>query len=140
MTQLITVASFRDLPLAELAKSKLESEGISCFLVNKYHIGMNWSLSFALGGVKVQVRAEDSGTALKLLNEDQSDLISEIENDFSPLSHDELCSNCGSSKLELRKAQRNAGAFSLLLGFPFIIFLKRYKCRDCGHIQKVKSK
>ena len=57
-----TVASYRDLPLAELAKAKLESEGIYCFLANKNHIAMNWLYSFALGGVKVQVKKKEKKT------------------------------------------------------------------------------
>jgi hypothetical protein len=73
MTQMLkTVASFRDLPLAELAKSKLESEGIPCFLANKNLIGINWLYSFALGGVKLQVRKDDAEIAEKILNEDFS--------------------------------------------------------------------
>ena len=67
-----TVAIYRDLPFAELAKSNLESEEIYCFLANKNHIDMNWLYSFALGGVKVQVRKEDFKLAQRILDEDHS--------------------------------------------------------------------
>jgi hypothetical protein len=131
-----TVATFRDLPLAELAKSKLESEGVYCFLANKNHVAMNWLYSFALGGVKVQVKKDDFELAQKILGEDHSTLISEIENDFPPLEKNEFCNKCGSSDLEMIQFHRKAGAFSLLFGFPFVFFRKRYKCRDCGNKQK----
>ncbi len=139
MDQFTTIASYRDLPLAELAKSKLESEGIYCFLADKNHVGINWLYSFALGGVKVQVRTEDAEAALRHLNEDQSSALSEIEENFSPLTQDDLCIKCGSSNIILHNSSRKAGALSLLIGFPLIFFRKRYKCKDCGHVMKLKS-
>lgn len=139
MDQFTTITSYRDLPLAELAKSKLESEWIYCFLAGKNHVGINWLYSFALGGVKVQVRTEDVEAALRILNEDQSSALSEIEENFSPLTQNDLCAKCGSSNIILHNASRKAGAFSLLIGFPFIFFRKRYECKDCGHVMKLKS-
>lgn len=131
-----TVATYRDLPLAELAKSKLESEGIYCFLANKNHIAVNWLSSFALGGVKVQVRKDEFEVAQKILSEDHSNSISDIETDFPPQDINDFCIKCGSPELEMIQSQRKAGAFSLLLGFPFIFFRKRYKCKNCGYKQK----
>ncbi len=136
MNQFKTIASYRDLPLAELAKAKLESEGIFCFLKNKNHVGLNWLYSFALGGVKVQVKCEDSETAIEILNSDQSGELSDIEDSFPALAKNEICTECGSSDLELINASRKAGAFSLLFGLPLIFFRKRYKCRDCGNKMK----
>ncbi len=133
MEQLKTIASYRDLPLAELAKAKLESEGIFCFLANKNHVGLNWLYSFALGGVKVQVKSEDSESAIEILNSDQSSDLSDIEDSFPALEKDDICIECGSSNLELINASRKAGAFSLLFGLPLIFFRKRYRCRDCGN-------
>ena len=131
-----TVATYRDLPLAELAKSKLESEGIYCFIANKNLVAMNWLYSFSLGGVKLLVTKDDFELAQKILNEDHSTLISEFENDFPPIDENELCKKCGSPDIELIQSHRTAGAFSLLLGIPFIFFRKRYKCRNCGNKQK----
>lgn len=139
MEQFKTIASYRDLLLAELAKSKLESEGIYCFLENENLVGVNWLYSFAVGGVKVRVKAEDVEAALEILNKDQSSVLDEMEEDFPPPTQDEVCSKCGSSNLELLDASRKAGALSLLLAFPFIFFRKRYRCKDCGHIMKLKK-
>jgi hypothetical protein len=136
MGLLKTIASYRDLPLAELAKSKLESEGIYCFLANKNHVGINWLSSFALGGVKVQVQIEDVQTALMILNKDQSSELTEMEKEFPPLVPNDFCVKCGASNIVLVNGARRAGALSLLLGFPFIFLRKRYKCKDCGHIIK----
>ncbi|MCP3923770.1 MAG: DUF2007 domain-containing protein [Desulfobacterales bacterium] len=139
MDQFKTIARYRDLPLAELAKSKLDSEGIYCFLANKNHVGANWLVSFALGEVKVQVKTEDAEVALKILNKDQSSELIEIEETFPALTQNDLCIKCSSSNIVLLNTTRKAGAFSLLLGLPFIFFRKRYKCIDCGHIMNQKS-
>jgi len=137
MSQLLkTVASFRDLPLAELAKSKLESEGIPCFLADKNLIGINWLYSFALGGVRLQVRKDDAEIAEKILNEDFSSELDSLDDQFPKLQSDELCSKCGSSNISVVNTTRKAGALSLLLNLPLILFRKRYKCTECGHIMK----
>jgi len=137
MSQLLkTVASFRDLPLAELAKSKLESEGIPCFLADKNLIGINWLYSFALGGVRLQVRKDDAEIAEKILNEDFSSELDSLDDQFPKLQSDELCSKCGSSNISVVNTTRKAGALSLLLNLPLNLFRKRYKCTECGHIMK----
>jgi Putative prokaryotic signal transducing protein len=134
-----TIASYRDLPLAELAKAQLESENIYCFLANKNHIGMNWLYSFALGGVKVQVRQEDAEEAIQILNSDNSDDLKDIESSLPPIEQQDLCDNCGSANILVVNMSRKAGAWSLLLGLPLLLFGKRYKCKDCGYKIKRKS-
>lgn len=133
-----TIASFRDVPLAELAKAKLESRGIYCFLANKNHIEMNWLYSFALGGVKVQVRSEDTEEAIRILNEDNSDDLEYIDHDFPPVEKNDLCEKCGSANISVINFSRKAGALSLLFGLPLLLFGRRYKCQDCGHRMKTK--
>lgn len=133
MISLIIIASYRDLPLAELAKSKLESEGIPCFLLNKNMIGLNWLYSNALGGVELQVRNEDAEKASEILKEDHSSDLLDIENEFPEAAQGDLCTKCGSANVRLIKVSRKYGALSLLLSFPLILFGKQYQCRDCGH-------
>lgn len=138
--QLKTIASFRDLPLAELAKAKIESEGIPCFLANAYHVGVNWLYSFALGGVKLQVYSPDVEKAKQILNEDRSDDLASIEDEFPKPDVSDYCHKCSSRNLSLIRDSRKAGALSLLIGFPLVFFRKRYKCEDCGHIMKAGRK
>lgn len=138
--QLKTIASFRDLPLAELAKAKIESEGIPCFLANAYHVGVNWLYSFALGGVKLQVYSPDVEKAKQILNEDRSDDLASIEDEFPKPDVSDYCHKCSSRNISLIRDSRKAGALSLLMGFPLVFFRKRYKCEDCGHIMKAGRK
>lgn len=139
MAQLKTIYYFRDLPLAELAKTKLKSEGIPCFLANKNHISMNWLVSFALGRVKLQVRNDDVAIAKEILSKDLSEDLNEIEEQFPALEQSDYCQKCNSTNISPVKSSRKAGALSLLLGLPLIFFRKRYRCHDCGHIMKINS-
>ncbi len=136
MSKFETVTSYFDLPLAELAKAKLESEGIPCFLLNKHHVGMNWLYSNALGGVKVQVHAENLEKAKEILNADESSTLVEIDDDFPEPEKNDFCRRCGSTNLSYINLSRKAGAFFLLLSLPLLIFGVRYKCKDCGHTMK----
>ena len=91
----ITVACYRDPPMAELARSRLESEGIECHLENAETIKIDWLLSNVLGGVKVRVpeeRADEARLLLGPLGEDEVESLppappprSRAEELFSPL-------------------------------------------------------
>jgi hypothetical protein len=136
-SQLKTIASFRDLSLAELAKAKLESEGILCFLQNKNMVAIDWALSFATGGAKLQVPEDHVELARQILDEDNSADLIFAEDDFPTIEKSDLCEKCDSSNLKTLDARYKAGAWFLLLSIPFAIFGKRRQCDDCGHIMKI---
>jgi len=66
---LVLLRSFRDLHEALLAKGKLESMGMPCFLADDNMVRMDWFISNLLGGVKILVDPENFSEASKLLNE-----------------------------------------------------------------------
>ena len=66
---LVLLRRFRDLPEALLAKGKLESAGVPCFLSDDNMVRMDWFISNLLGGVKLLVDAEDFAEASRVLNE-----------------------------------------------------------------------
>ena len=70
---LVLLRRFRDLPEALLAKGKLESAGVPCFLADDNMVRMDWFISNLLGGVKILVDAEDFTEASRLLNEPAPD-------------------------------------------------------------------
>lgn len=139
MSRFITIVSYRDLPLAELARAKLESEGIYCHLLNQYHIGINWLYSQALGGVKVQVRSEDKEIAKQVLSEDESALLGNEGLEFPELKEHDLCIYCGSPNLELIKYSRLSAVLMMLTQLPLLFWGTRYKCKDCGKKMKTKN-
>lgn len=70
---------------AELARIKLEVNGIRCFLAGKNFISMYWLLSSADRGIKLQVRESDAEKALDILETDTHIGLNETEdNDMKP--------------------------------------------------------
>ena len=64
---LVSVASFPDLPEAELAKERLENEGIQAFVLHANTAGVMPFLSSGEGGIHVQVAGADAERAREIL-------------------------------------------------------------------------
>lgn len=127
---LVTIAQFRDLPEAGLAKSKLESAGITCFLDNEFTIGANWLYSNALGGVKLNVPEENAEEAKAMLEETTESIASEESEEHL---EDSACPICGSTEIEAKNFTRKFAALTLIFSLPLLLFWKRYSCKNCGH-------
>ncbi|HVK16195.1 MAG TPA: DUF2007 domain-containing protein [Fimbriiglobus sp.] len=67
MSRLTTVASFDLAAKAELARNVLEEAGIDAVLTDAEIVAMDWLISNAVGGIKVQVREEDAERAAEVL-------------------------------------------------------------------------
>jgi hypothetical protein len=141
-SRLKTIARFYDLPLAELAKLKLESESIPCFLQDANMVGIAWQYSFAVGGVRLKVPEEFATNAKEILNEDCSADLEFVEEEFPQPGKNEVCEKCSSPNLRVLDSRRKSGAWSLLvwwlfLALPLIFLGKKYQCDDCHHIMKL---
>jgi len=77
---LVTVAYFRDLMSAELAKAMLESAGITCFLKDEHILRLGYWVT--PGGIQLQVGSENENAARELL--DQSEQPSPSNDDADP--------------------------------------------------------
>jgi membrane protease YdiL (CAAX protease family) len=71
MESLVTVATFDFRANAEVAKFLLEQSGIRTFLADDNLVGVDWFLSNAVGGVKLQVAAADVKRAGEILQRAQ---------------------------------------------------------------------
>jgi hypothetical protein len=69
MEKLVTVARFTFPHQAHAAKVSLEAEGIPVFLADELTVTMDWFLSNAVGGIKVQVPEEAAERAQEILAE-----------------------------------------------------------------------
>jgi hypothetical protein len=65
--KLITIATFGNAVEANLAKNRLETAGIRAFLADADTVDMAWQLTGAVGGIKLQIPADDEEVALSLL-------------------------------------------------------------------------
>lgn len=127
---LVTIAHYRDVPEAGLAKSRLEGAGITCCLDNEYTVGANWLYSNAVGGVKLSVREEDAEEAKAIIEENPEAITSEESEGMLP---DSTCPVCGATEIETKNYTRKFAALTLLISLPLLLFWKRYSCKGCGH-------
>jgi Putative prokaryotic signal transducing protein len=67
MDDLVTVASFPDVAEAELARQRLELEGIRAFVIDGYAAGVMPYLASATSGVRVQVEPGNVERAKEIL-------------------------------------------------------------------------
>jgi hypothetical protein len=68
MDDLITIASFTDVAEAELARERLELEGIRAFVVDAQTAGVMPYLTSSTGGVRVQIQQQDLERAREILD------------------------------------------------------------------------
>jgi len=67
--KLVTIATFNDPFSANLAKGKLESEGIECFTASEHRLGRSWGDGNVFGPIELQVKEPDVERADKVLEE-----------------------------------------------------------------------
>jgi ribosomal protein L37AE/L43A len=128
MAELVTIARYRDLPEAWIAKGKLESAGIPCFVADDNMARMNWFYGNAIGGIRLQVGSEYVSTARELLKESVPEKLPS-PGDTSYVQP--RCPRCDS--LEVRRITLNPFSyFLLLIGIPIPIPAKHWECEDCG--------
>src|ERR1700730_9651413 len=76
---LLTVATFEFLPLAEAARAHLIAEGIPAFLSDAETVYMAWSLGNALGYIKLQVPEAQAERARRILDQAEENSTQERE-------------------------------------------------------------
>jgi hypothetical protein len=67
MDELVTVRTYADVAEAELAKERLELEGIAAFVLDAQTAGVMPFLTSSTGGVRVQVAPQDEARAREVL-------------------------------------------------------------------------
>lgn len=145
MSNWVTVITFMYPHEAHLAAGVLESEEIAVFLQDELTTQVNNFYSTALGGVKLQVPAEEAGRALEILKE--AGYIREPETAEEPeevkvfsKEHATLCPYCNSKNVRKNRQPGYVVLLSfLLLHAPIPFFRKNYHCFDCGKEWKVKG-
>jgi hypothetical protein len=129
--ELITLWVYRDLPEALLAKGKLESEGIECFLADDNMVRMDWFWSNAVGGIKLRVEQEDAEAALELLGEAIPATLSVDEGGKE--YRQPQCPKCRSLDIKFESVNEFALPFLYVFSLPFPFSKKSWKCENCGN-------
>jgi hypothetical protein len=128
---LVTLEHFRDIPRALLAKGKLEWAGIECWLADGNLVRMDWLLSNAIGGIRLQVRGPDLESARAILEEPIPPEFSEEE--VGESFAQPRCPRCYSLDIGFETIDRfwTYGLW-LLLSFPIPIRKGHWKCYTCS--------
>jgi hypothetical protein len=135
---LVTIRSYRDLPEAFVARAILQEAGIPCFLRDEYTVGMQWSLSNALGGTRLQVSEEDAEAANEILSQP---IPPSFEIDSGADFEQPVCPKCGSLDVmandtdrKIKLASTLVGGLPMLIGLPALALQQPnvLKCNACG--------
>jgi hypothetical protein len=130
----VTVRSFTYPWEAATAGSLLDAYEVPIFIMDWYVIYQNWLYSNALGGVKVQVPEEYGEEAQSLLSPDVK--IDLPEGFFS----EGTCPRCGSINTScIVLGKRWSFLAWLVIGFPIIPLITRFRCFDCGIIYRAEE-
>jgi len=72
MAELVSIAEFNNVNEAYVIKSRLEAEGIRCYLSNE-NLNSIFGASISFAQVKLQVNLNDSFRAMDILYEEEDD-------------------------------------------------------------------
>ncbi|MEX1191165.1 MAG: DUF2007 domain-containing protein [Brumimicrobium sp.] len=132
----VTVKTFDNNMDAQMLKSRIESEGIKCFLFDEETVTINPLFAQAIGGIKLKVLQEDVPKVREILKDiSETPLTDELGDEI-------CCPNCESTNINtgFRSVSGIRGvlfAFVAFLALTFSPFFKtRYNCTDCEHVFK----
>ncbi|WP_338760579.1 DUF2007 domain-containing protein [Bernardetia sp. ABR2-2B] len=128
---LLTVKIFENSVDAHLFKSRLENEGVDCYLFDENINSMNMLYGVATGGIKVKVNASDTERVKQFLEEMESE--KRAKDIFIK------CPVCESTEhyknfisIKGWKAFWATLISTLFFAYPFYQ-KKVYKCKECGN-------
>ena len=116
---------------AIVARSLVESAGIFCFLKDENLVRLDWQVSNFIGGIRLQVAAEDASAANDLLDQPIPHTIAFEGGDGE---YDQPhCPKCHSIDISFEGSNRKAALASLyLLALPLPLGAPSWICQNCG--------
>lgn len=124
--ELVTVRTFSNYISANLLLSKLRNGGIECYLKDENTVTMDPLLTYAVGGIKLVVKKEDTEEVLKILQQFDEDYMQTV-----------VCPKCGSHKIELVPKRNTANMVTAILSWIFSSYAVSaenvYQCGNCGY-------
>ena len=119
---------------AHLVKSKLDSEGIVCFLFDENINYIHPLLAGATGGIKLKINSRDFGRAEEILNIVSTTRITDYNGNII------VCPKCSSNQIENGFTSLNgilgilSGILTILFGVYPIYLVRMYRCESCGNL------
>lgn len=129
--KLVTIALIRDLDEAMIARGRLASAGIECFIADENLVSLNWFMSNVIGNLRLQVREEDAESAREILGEPIPEKFS--VGDGEEQFEQPRCPKCNSLDIQFEGVNRGiALAAAWFINVPFPLRRNVWKCNDCG--------
>lgn len=126
----VTVRRYRDLSEAIVAKTLLESAGISAWIRDENIARLEWQYSNLLGGLRLQVEAGNKAAAEDVLAQSIPESIA-FDNQES--FEQPKCPACGSIDIAYEGASRKAALISVTaLSLPLPRGETSWRCHVCG--------
>lgn len=127
----VTVATFRDLGEAEMARVTLDAEGIRCYLADAEVIRLDWTLSMALGGIKLRVPAAERERALGRLHRTSSAQVLRLVDDRGE-EDTARCAACGAALATPPGDGLRRCLAALRRGWSLMFRPRAPRCTACG--------
>jgi len=124
--------------------SKLESEGIMCFLDGENTISVHPFLSNAIGGAKLKIRESDGKRANEIIKEIDENFNETVKANEKTIPEKfsrgfvmvgTFCPECDSTNVFRKKMLPHQILLAILLlplYLPLLFFTKKHFCADCG--------
>jgi predicted RNA-binding Zn-ribbon protein involved in translation (DUF1610 family) len=125
----VILQTFDNYFYANITLTKLQSEGIQCYLKDEYTVTIDPLLSNAIGGIKLAVFENDVEKASQLLKQYHDEYIKAVE-----------CPDCGLCAIELVSVVMVENIFVKIISKIFsnnsLPIEQVYKCKSCGYESK----
>jgi len=130
--KIVTFESYYDPMLAHIIRSRLEANGIPCFIADENIIGANPLYNNAVGGVKLKVFEKDVERCREILAAEgdlHEDDHFEIDNDDNTYV---VCPFCASTNVSNIKKDEDPGVLNTIMNLanPFYS-QKNWHCNNC---------
>jgi len=132
--KIVTLQSYYDPMLAEIIRTRLEANGISCFIADNNTIGANPLYNQALGGVKVKVFERDVEKCREILAQSEElELVDDLADETMPPCPYCNCTNVRYGSATEVKTDWFASLLSyIIFAFPFMYARKAWHCFNCN--------
>ena len=129
---LVTAQNFDDSVSAHLVKTRLENEGIKCFIFDEHINNVMPIYGQAVGGIRIKIKEEDVLKAKQLIEE------WELRPFLNQSNETLTCTSCGAQELYagFKSFKTSRGWLTLAISFLFMIYpfysKTVYRCKNCG--------
>lgn len=137
--EIVTLKVFDNSIEAHLLKTRLESEGINCYLLDDNMVSLNPLYNISVGGIKLRINKNDFEEALAIVREIESTPVTDERNNVVK------CPNCNSTQLysDFKSIKDLKSFLATIVSFIFMVlplhYKRVYRCKECETEFKVEE-